>query len=264
MSAEVVAPPPRRNFFNLFIGTILRPRQTFADLAEDNGRSWIIMALFGIILVVLPAIVAGPITGQQIRDTLAEQDFGAAVPEGAEVPADFDPASVASSPIITTVFPAVGSIFTLIVGWLIWSGAFHLIGSIAGGRNSFLQMLKTVIWAWIPYGIRNLVQAIYIGATQTLIANPGLSGFVNTGPPPENVFTAVPPSPGILALQAFLSQIDIYLFWNFALLTIGIMAIARLPRRKAMGLIIVVWAVFMLVRIGAAAAAGGLATAFTG
>ncbi len=197
MSTEVVAADSRRNFFNVLLGVILRPRQTFADLAEDNGRSWIIMALLGIILVVLPAIVSGPITANQIRDTFTDQDFSAAVPEGADVPSDFDPAGVASSPIITTVFPAVGSIFALIVGWLIWSGAFHLIGSMAGGRNTFFQMLKTVIWAWIPYGIRNLVQAIYINATQTLITNPGLSGFVNTGPPPENAFTAVPPSPNI-------------------------------------------------------------------
>lgn len=233
---------------------MISPRKSFSAIGEGNGRSWIIMALLGVVLVTLPIIVAGPLQQQQIRDALAEQNFE--FPEGAETPADFDPAAFAASPITTIIVPAAFAAIGLVFGWVIWSGAFHLIDSMAGGRNSFLLMLQIVIWARVPYGIRNLVQTIYIATTNTLIENPGLSGFVNTGPPPENPFAATPPSPGILALQTFLQQIDIYLFWNFALLVIGIMVIAKLPRRKAMGVILVVWAVFTLIRVGGAAASG--------
>ncbi|MCA9925509.1 MAG: YIP1 family protein [Anaerolineales bacterium] len=262
MSSEAVVTAPRQHFFSLLVGMIISPRKSFSTIGEGNGRSWIIMALLGMVLVTLPVIVAGPITRQQIIDTLAEQEF--VLPEGAEAPADFDPTAFAASPITTTIVPAAFGAIGLVFGWVIWSGAFHLISSMAGGRNSFLQMLQIVIWSWVPYGIRNLVQTIYIATSGTLIEHPGLSGFVNTGPPPENPFAATPPAPGILALQSFLQQIDIYLFWNFALITIGIMVIAKLPRRKAMGVILVVWAVFTLIRVGGAAAMGGLAGAFTG
>jgi len=262
MSNDVAVTAPRRNFFAIFLGMIVSPRKTFAAVGEGNGRSWIIMALLGMVLVTLPIIASGPIQRQQIRDTLAEQDFN--FPQGTDAPENFDPAAFAASPITTTIVPAVFVAIGLVFGWGIWTGAFHLISSMSGGRNNFLQMLKIVIWGWVPYGIRNLVQTIYIFTTNTLIENPGLSGFVNTGPPPENPFAATPPSPGIVALQTFLKQIDIYLFWNFALITIGIMVIAKLPRRKAIGIILIVWAVFTLIRVGGAAAMGGVAGAFAG
>ena len=262
MNSEVAVTAPRRNFFALLLGMIISPRRSFSAIGEGNGRSWIIMALLGMVLVTLPIIAAGPIQRQQIIDTLSEQEF--AFPQGAEAPADFDPAAIAASPITTTIVPAAFSAIGLVIGWVIWSGAFHLVSSMTGGRNSFRQMLQIVIWGWIPYAIRNIVQTIYIAATSALITNPGLSGFVNTGPPPENPFATVPPGPGVLALQAFLRQIDVYLFWNFVLITIGIMVIGKLPRRKAIGVILVVWAVFTLFRVGGAAAMGGIAGAFTG
>ena len=262
MSSDAVVTMPRRHFFALLWGMLISPRKTFGAIGDGNGRSWIIMALLGMVLVTLPLIAAGPIQRQQIRDTLAEQDFS--FPQGADTPEGFDPAAFAASPITTTIVPAAFVAIGLVFGWVIWSGAFHLISSMSGGRNNYLQMLKVVIWGWVPYGIRNLVQTIYILATNTLIEHQGLSGFVDTGPPPENPFAATPPSPGILALQAFLQQIDIYLYWNFALITIGIIVIAKLPRRKAIGIILVVWAVFTLIRVGGAAAMGGIAGAFTG
>ncbi|KAA3657687.1 MAG: YIP1 family protein [Chloroflexi bacterium] len=262
MSNDVAVTAPRRNFFSLLWGVIFSPRKTFEAVGEENGRSWIIMAFLGMILITLPIIASGPIQRQQIRDSLAEQDFN--FPEGADAPENFDPAALAASPITTTIVPAVFVAIGLILGWGLWTGAFHLISSMSGGRNNFLQMLKVVIWGWIPYGIRNLVQTIYIFTTNTLIENQGLSGFVESGPPPENPFAATPPSAGIIALQTFLSQIDIYLFWNFALIAIGIMVIAKLPRQKAIGIVLIVWALFTLIRVGGAVALGGIGGALAG
>lgn len=263
MTTNTVASSSSNSFVRLLRLILVRPRQGFAAIAERSGRAWILMALLGLGLVTLPAIVSGPIQARQIRETFESQDFQGALPPGAETPQDFDPASVAASPIITIVFPAVGAAVTLLVGWVVRSGALHLIGSLAGGSNSFLQMVRTVIWAWVPYGLRSLLQTVYIGVTGTLIENPGLSGFVQTGPPPESPFAVAPPSTGTLALRAFLQQIDLFLFWNLALLVIGVAVVAKLPRRKALGIVLAVWALFMLLRIVFAAAAGGLAGAFT-
>lgn len=247
-------------FARLLRDVLIRPRQAFAALAAHKSRAWIGMALLGLLLVTLPPIVSGPVTAQQIRETFANQEF--ASPPGAEMPENFDPASFAASPITTTVFPAVGVIFGLLFGWLIWSGALHLVSSLTGGRSSFGQMVQVVIWGWLPFGLRNLLQTVYIAASGTLIQNPGLSGFVSSGATPENPLAAATLSPATMALRSFLGQIDIYLFWNLALLVIGITAVSQLPRRKATGVVLVVWAVFMLLRVVAAAAAGGIAGAF--
>lgn len=263
MTSEAVTPSSSNSFISLLRLILIRPRQGFATIADRGGRAWIVMALLGLGLVTLPAIVSGPIRANQIREMFASQDFAETLPPGADVPEDFDPASAAASPVITTVFPVVGAVVLLLVGWVVWSGALHLTSSLAGGRNSFLQMVRTVIWAWVPYGVRSLVQTIYIGVTGTLIENPGLSGFVDTGPTPESPFAVTPPSTGALALRAFLEQIDLYLFWNLALLVIGVTVVAQLPRRKSVGIVLGIWALFMLVRIIFAAASSGLAGAIS-
>lgn len=263
MATETLTPSPSpsssTSFFTLLRLILIRPRQGFARIAGGSSRAWIILAVLGLALVTLPVIVRAPIQAQQIRDTFAEQDFRETLPPGAEVPEGFDPASAAASPILIMVFPAVGAVLGLLFGWVLWSGALHLIGSLAGGRNSFLQMLRTVIWAWIPYGLRSLLQTIYVGVTGTLIANPGLSGFVTTETSPDAPFAI--PSTGDLALRAILQQIDLFLFWNLALLVIGVMVVAKLPRRKAAGIVLGIWVVSILLRVGIAVASGGLAGA---
>lgn len=262
MATEAVTPSSSNSFVRLLQLILLRPRQGFATIADRSGRAWIVMVLLGLVLVTLPAIVSGPIQADRIREAFENEEFGGAFPPGAQPPEDFDPAAAAASPIITTVFPAVAAALGFLAGRVVWSGALHLISSLAGGRNSFMQVLRTVVWAWIPYGFRSLLQTIYIGVTGIVIENPGLSGFVESGAPAEAPFAAMPPSTGVLALRAILQQIDLYLFWYLALLVIGIGVVARLPRRKALGIVLGVWVLFLLLRVIFATAAGGLAGAF--
>jgi hypothetical protein len=252
-TTDATDPTQTPGFFSLLVGILIRPRATFTAIKENGRRTWIIMALIAIILVVLPRIVSGPITARQSAEAFqqAQEQFGTQTgPDGAEIAISEPPAFI-SSPIFTTVFPAVGSVIGLIVSWLLWSGALHLLGSMVGGRNTFGQMLHTVVWAWVPYGIRNIVQAIYIAVTGELIAHPGLSGFVASEPPPEEAFFTTP-NTGQLVLQSLLGRIDIYLFWNLALLLIGVTIVSQLPRRKALGILLIVWAVFTLLGLAPA------------
>lgn len=271
-TTEVSAPHKSPSFFHLLLGILIRPRVTLAAIRENGRRTWLIMAVIAIILVMLPAIVSGPITARQSAEAFqqAQAQFGneggsgvitSGAPEGGEVVMTEAPAFI-SSPIFTTAIPAIGGVFGLVIGWLLWGGALHLLGSMVGGRNTFGQMLQTVVWAWTPFGIRNIVQTVYIAVTGELIAHPGLSGFVAPEPPPEGVLFT-PPNTGQLVLQSLLGRIDVYLFWNLALLLIGIMVMAQLPRRKALGILLIVWAVFTLLSL-APALVGGIATGAMG
>lgn len=245
-------------------GVLAKPRITFATLRDSRSRAWILMALVGIILATLPVIASGPVSAQLSRQQLEEQFENQ--PSFADSGVDVQQAaSFATSPILTTVVPAVFAAFGRVIGWLLWCGSLYLLASMVGGRSTFGQMLQVVIWAWLPYALRSIVQAIYITATQTLIANPGLSGFA--GAPPvdaSNPFAAELPSTGTAVLQAFLGQIDIYLFWHLALLVIGITTVTKLSRRKSIGLVLIVWAVFMAVRLVGTAVSTNLASGFLG
>ena len=258
-TTDVNNPVKTPGFFSLLVGIFIRPRATFTTIKENGRRAWIVMAIIAAILVMLPPIIAGPITARQSAEAFrqAQEQFGNQTgPDGSQIEIGEPPAFI-SSPIFTTVFPAVGGVIGLVIGWLLWSGALHLLSSMTGGRSTFIQMLQTAVWAWVPYGVRNIVQAVYIAITGELIANPGLSGFVAPEPPPEGaLFT--PPNTGQLILQSFLGQIDIYLFWNLALLLIGVMVMSQLPRRKAVGILLIVWAVFTLLSL-APALLGGMA-----
>lgn len=250
-------------FLGMVWGVLAKPRSTFATLRNGNGRAWILMAILGMILVTLPIIASGPITTQQTREQMQVQFENQPGFEGSGVDVE-QATSFATSPILTTVVPAVFAAAGRAIGWLIWSGALYLLASMVGGRSSFLQMLQVVIWAWLPYALRSILQAVYITATQTLIVHPGLSGFAGAPTPdPSNPFGSMP-STGTAVLQAFLGQIDIYLFWNLALLVLGITAVTKLSRRKSVGLVLIVWVLFMAVRLIGTAVSTSLASGFIG
>ena len=248
-------------FFGMAWGVLARPRPTFRTLRDHPRRTWIFMALLGMILVTLPIIAGGPVAAQQTRALVQEQFENQ--PSFADNGIDAEQAaSFATSPIITTVVPGVLTIFGLAIGWLIWSGSLYMLASMIGGRSNYLQMLQVVVWAWLPYALRNIVQTVYITATQTLIEHPGLSGFAPAPLVEEALIT--PPSTGTAVLQIFLGQIDIYLFWNLALLVLGISAVAQLTRRKSIGLVLIIWTAFMAVRLIFTAVSTNLASGFIG
>lgn len=267
MTESAASPPVTSdspNFFGMVWGVLAKPRITFATLRDSRSRAWILMALLSIVLVTLPEIAKGPVTAQLSRQQFEEQFEDQPGIEAGGINAE-QAASIATSPILTTVLPAVFAAFGRVIGWLLWCGSLYLLASMVGGRSTFGQMLQVVIWAWLPYALRSVLQAVYITATQTLIANPGLSGFA--GAPPvdaSNPFAAELPSTGTAVLQSFLGQIDIYLFWHLALLVIGITAVTKLSRRKSIGLVLIVWTVFMAVRLVGTAVSTNLASGFLG
>ena len=241
MSEAKATSPKRWGFPRLLWGMIVRPRTTLEYLNERGGRTWWLPALLAALLVILPVVVAAPITARQSREAVAavQEQFGGEMP--AEEQAQMEQAmSMAASPLITLVFPAAGGVVGLVVGWLVWAGALYLGSMALGGRSTFGQMFRTVVWAWLPYALRGLLQTVYILASGQLIPNPGLSGLVQENRPIGEIVVA-PPSLGQTLLVAFLSRIDLFLVWSLVLLVIGVVVATRLPRRKAVLVTLGVW-----------------------
>ncbi|MEM7115277.1 MAG: Yip1 family protein [Chloroflexota bacterium] len=253
MATDEQAIGTRPSWFSLLIGIFVRPRQTFELIREHGGSGWLLTAVFIIILTALPTIVAGPILQERARQEFLE------VQEQFDPPPEFADQGVPDaigSPLITVALPAVGSVFAVILaGWLIWSGAVHLLSMMSGGRNTFLQLLQTAVWAWLPYSLRDLIQTIYILVTGTIIENQGLSGFAPVDQ--ADIFTQ--PEPSQLALNQLLGYIDIYLFWNLALLVLGISIMAQFSRRKSFGIVLIIWSLFTLLSLLPSLLIGGIA-----
>jgi hypothetical protein len=204
-------------------------------------------ALLAVLLTVLPVLVAAPITTRLAREAVRASQEQMNEQRGMELSAQEEAQmeqamSVAASPLITVVFPVVGAVVGRAVGWLAWAGALYLAGLALGGRSGFGKMFQMVVWTWLPYALRGLLQTVYILVTGEIIANPGLSGLVmDTSSVTEMVVT--PPSTGQLIATSFLSRLDLFMVWNLVLLVIGVIVFTRLPRRKAVLVTLGVWLV---------------------
>jgi hypothetical protein len=228
----------------LVVGIITRPRATLEYVGERGQRTWWLPALLVVLLIVLPILVSGPLRTAQTQAEMRTTQEEVAERMGEDVSEEqLERAmSMAASPLITVVFPAVGGAVSRVVGWLVWAGALYLAGMVFGGRSTFRQMFPVVVWAWIPYGLRGLLQTVYILISRQLIANPGLSGLARSQPSVSETVLASP-STGQIFLTAFLSRFDLFLVWTLILLVIGVEATTHLSRRKAVLVTLAVWVV---------------------
>lgn len=259
--ANAVELESRPGWPRLLWGILAAPRRTFAYLRESGGRSWLLMAAVLVVLSVVPAVVSGPVSARQARETMIRQlEAQPAFPGAAEI--DVEQATAfATSPLTTTVLPAVGVVVGRIFGWLVWAGSLYLLSSMTGGRGTFSQVWQVVVWASAPYGLRSLLQSIYVGATGTLITTPGLSGFV-TMPQAEGELVFTPPGLDQLVMRDVLAQLEVYHFWYLALVAIGLMVMVQVSRRKAIGLVLIVWSGLLLLRLLATLLTGSIASGF--
>ena len=237
----------RQGLFRLLFGMIGRPRATLEYLNEHGGRAWWTPAILAVLLLVSSVVVAAPIKTQQTRDAVLATQEQSGERQGREL-TDEEQAqivSVAASPLITVVFPTAASVAGLVVGWLVRAGGLYLAGMALGGRSTFRAMFRMVVWTWLPYVLRGLLQTVYILVSGQAIVNPGLSGLVQDNLPIGEVVVA-PPGLGHTLLASFLSRVDLFLVWNLILLAIGVAVATRLSRRKA---VLVTLAVLLLLTV---------------
>jgi hypothetical protein len=231
---------------------IRRPRQALAALVMEGGKKWLWMALVATLAVLLPVLVAAPITTR-----LAQESMRAALEaqggQGQEINPETQQqiTSFTTNPLFTVVLPGGGAVLATWAGWLVWAAVLHFGSTLLGGGSRFGQMWQVVVWAWLPYALRGLIQTVFILISGEVIANPGLSGLIEKPDTTTDILAAMR-SPGLLALQTLLSRIDLFLVWNLVLLTAGVMAVAKLSGRKAVLIILGIWVLFMVFAIGSA------------
>jgi len=253
MSVEAVnIPETRPGILQLVWDLIRRPRTALTYLSEANDRRWLWMAALAIVAVVLPIIVAAPITTRLSQEAMmAALEAQGGQMEGASPELQQQITSFATNPLFTIVLPAGGALVGLLAGWLVWCAVLHFSSTLLGGNSRFRQMWQIVVWAWFPFALRGLIQTIFILVSGDIISNPGLSGLIESPQTPAEIL-AMAQSPGQMAQQALLGRIDLFLVWNLFLLVTGVMVAAKLSGRKAALITLGTWILFTLIAIGTA------------
>lgn len=203
---------------NLITGILIRPRATFERLQEAPRNYWWLVFLIAILSAILVAAVTTSVTQRQfaaISETFT-------VPEGVELPDDFEmPTQSTGSTALSLGLTVGGRVGRMLIGYLISSLMIFAMGLVLGGKVSFKGIFPVAVWATLPLALRGVVQSVAMLVTGSTVIS-GLGGVLS------NMESASMP-----LLYLFLTQIDVYLIWSLVLLGIGTAVTARLSRGKA-------------------------------
>jgi hypothetical protein len=226
--------------FGRLIGVLVSPGKTFESIARRP--TWVVP------LLVL-ALVAGGVwylAGQRTdyRDVITKS----VTQSGREVPEEQLEPQIEfmekAGPIITAVStPFVILLVTLIVALLYWV-AFKLLGS----DLSYKDSLATTLHASMPAVIAMLLSIPVILGKESL-------GYedTKTGSFLASSLALFAPEDAPGWLNALLASVDFFSLWALALTIIGFRAVARLSTKMVAVTAIVLWLLFVGLRVGWAA-----------
>lgn len=222
--------------FDWLLPLLARPRRTLKEICAQEKAVWLVPLLLLSLLAVVHVLASGP-----------ARQMGAQIASSAPIDTRYytdeqrlqieQAVQAGQSPLMIYLLPAVGSLAGLWVGWFLLGSFLHLALTLSGSRSSNTTALNLAAWASLPTALRYLVQSIAMLVSRRLLVSPGLSGFVTAGGGGGQAF-----------LRALLERVDLYLFWQVALLLIGSVLISGLTRKKAWPVALVAVLLWLSVR----------------
>lgn len=215
MDTETPPPPPQTSGpirLGLIVPALLRPRSAFQQITAAKPNILLTPLLLMTVLVIILTIIAGSIRIADARENFElPPELESASPEEREQMQQA--AQATQGPLFFIAFPIIGSVVGLWIGWLILGGLLHLTLTLFGASSSTGETLNLVAWSLLPFGVRHVIQIIYMLATGMVVQQQGLGGF---GP--------IDAGPAGAAATACLALFDVYLIWQVWLLFAGVSA----------------------------------------
>lgn len=236
----VPAAEPEVNPFQRVLGVLMAPVRTFADIAR---RPDIMVPLVLILIIgyastfaILPRTDFDAMMDAQIEaakkqnPNMSDEDLE----RGMKIGASFTKAIFYIQPLM------------MVIWYLIVAGVLLLGFRLFGGEGTFKQAFSVTLYSWMPYVILGIVMTIVIVVKGTF--------------DPTTAATLVKSNPAFLVdmkeqpvLFAALSMLDIFTIWVLALLIIGFAAVSKFSKAKAAAVVIPLWLVMVVIRLGFAA-----------
>jgi len=240
------APAPVSSIGRIF-GAIFNPKETFASIAKQP--TWFLpLLLFCVFQISLIAIFSQHVgwrafmERQNQNNSRVEKQMEQMTPDQREQMLNNQ---VKIAPIIGYVGAVVGPFIGAVVVAAIFLAVFNFV---LGARIGFKSSLGIVSYAWVPGLI-----GILLGIVIIFIKDPSTVDLQNL----------VASNPGAMLsddsprwLVSLLGSFDIFSFWNMILMAFGFSATdtKKISFGKALGAILGVWACYVLIKVGLAAA----------
>lgn len=223
------------NPFSRMAGAIIAPVDTFKGISEKPN--FIVALIVFVVIALATTIIVTPhidleasLRAQFEKQGLKPEQADKAI-EMAEKIQKF------SAPINVVVYPIMILAMAVIP---------FIIFKVFGAAGTYAQFLGATVYAWVPEVVKGII-------TTVLVA---LKGKLTI----EELSTLLKSSPASLVSMsdnpigfAALSALDFFDIWTLVLLIIGYAFAARVSRGKSAAVVLSLWAIFTLGRIGIAA-----------
>ena len=231
---------PTKNTLQRIAGVLFAPAETFQDIARKPNilGPMLIIVLLGYIstFFIVQRMDWNAVSEAQM-EAMKKQNPNMSQEDIARV----EKMTSAMGKVVGWISPLMG-----VVWYVILAGVLLLVFRMMGGEGNFQQALSTTLYAWMPLLIFGLILTIVIIARGTV--------------DPTQMATVLKSNPAFLVdmkeqavLFSLLSNFDLFTIWTVVLLIIGFSTFTKTSRGKAAAIVISLWAVFILIKLGFAA-----------
>lgn len=247
MTTETIEPrapeapgAPKQNVFSRFAGALFSPGETFDDIARRPDILWplLVFVILGFIstALMLPRLDLEAVNAAQ-SEAMRKQN-----PNMSEADLErIQRFGAAGTRVFMWVMPVLSVLFYMAI-----AGVILLAFRMMGGEGTFKQALSTTLYAWTPLLLFSIILLIVVIARGTF--------------DPTTAATLVKSNPAFLVdmkeqpvLFSLLSAFDLFTIWTIVLLIIGFAAVSKMKPGTAAGIVISLWVVFIVIRLGFAA-----------
>jgi len=230
----------RMGIWRALFGWIDQPKKTLRYVMEEpRWPLWLAPALVIVVSLIIVTVVSAPAMSELSKEAAAQQveaQMGSLSEEQSEQMQGT--LETFTSPLFLAATGIVLGILGLVLTWLFRGAVLFFIGYLFGTDNRYVQMVTLVLWCWLPFALRDLVQAVYVVVNGQLPLHKGLSFLVAGSDQVQNA--------GNL-LYGLLSQVDPFLVWHLILVGVGLAVSTRSTRLKTALGTVAYWAVTALV-----------------
>jgi len=227
------------NLVTITTGMIDRPGQAMAEAAK-RPRAWFLPA---VLLVLSMVVLLGVLAPYQIK--LANARSVQMIEQLAANMSEEQARIIRENarPITPTTYWLSGlgvGLAVAALGWVLRGTVVHFSSMAAGGTSHWGATFAVCLWSMVPFFVRDLLQAAYVLVSKQVIEHQGLAFLVASGDLLKD---------GRNLVYALLGNLDPFAVWHIVLLGIAIGVATKLGRAKAAIIALLIWAVFVGVKL---------------
>lgn len=215
--------------------TIDRPREAMAEVAQ-RARSWWLPAILLVISMSVLAWFSAPYQIELANERSAQiiERVTANMPEDQ---ARLARESAREMSLPTYMAGAVGAgLAVAALGWVARGALVHFSSMAAGGTSTWGATFATCVWSMLPFFVRDLVQTAYVLMYGRVVEHQGLAFLVASGDLLED---------SLNTLYSLMANVDPFALWHIVLLAVAIAVATKISRGKAFVMAVVVWGLFL-------------------